>query len=85
MIRAGRLLAGVAVLFASLLAVRPAHAQTAQFTATVTAEDADLRSQAAAGASVVDHVFKGSKLPAFGLSPDKQWVRVKGPSGSAWI
>lgn len=62
-----------------------ALAQTAAFTATITAESADLVDKSASNASVVDHVFKGTRLPAFGLSPDRQWVRVKGPAGTAWV
>ena len=72
------------VVFSSL-AAGTALAQTAAFTATVTAESADLRDKSTNSGSIVDHVFKGSKLPAFGLSPDKQWVRVKGPAGTAWV
>lgn len=80
-----RLLAAVVIFAASAVAATQAVAQTARFTATVTSDNADLRARASSGATVVDHVFKGTKLPAFGLSPDKQWVRVKGPDGSAWI
>ena len=63
-----------------------ALAQTAGFVATVTADSADLRKNASDGAPRTDTVMKGAKLPAFGLSPDKKWVRVKAPNGeTVWI
>lgn len=62
-----------------------AIAQTAGFEATVTSASADLRKNASATAVRVETVSKGTKLPAYGLSPDKKWVNVKGPEGKAWI
>ena len=63
-----------------------AYAQTAAFTATVTAESTDLRKNANGLAPSIDTVLKGTQLPAFGLSPDKKWVRVRAPDGTTvWI
>lgn len=71
----------LAVLAFPLIAI----AQTAGFEATVTSASADLRKNASATAVRVETVSKGTKLPAYGLSPDKKWVNVKGPEGKAWI
>lgn len=63
-----------------------AYAQAAGFTATVTAESTDLRKNANGLAPSIDTVLKGTALPAFGLSQDKKWVRVRAPDGSTvWV
>src|SRR5688572_30247288 len=63
-----------------------ALAQAAGFVATVTAESTDLRQKAADSSPSLDTVLEGTRLPAFGLSPDKQWVRVQSPDGSTvWV
>lgn len=63
---------------------KDALAQTG-FVATVTSDSADLRKTASAGGVRVGSLKKGEKVPAYGLSPDKQWVKVKGPDGAAWV
>ena len=76
----------VLVVFAGAGVAGTAHAQTAGFVATVTSESTDLRKNASGMAPSIDTVLKGTELPAFGLSPDKKWVRVRAPDGSTvWV
>lgn len=74
------------VLIAAMLPVGIALAQTAGFVATVTdSSGVDLHRNAGTTSPKVGHATKGEKLPAFGLSPDKQWVKVKTGDGTAWV
>ena len=80
------LLVLVLVAFAGAAGAGRALAQTAGFVATVTSESTDLRKNASGMAPSIDTVLKGTELPAFGLSPDKKWVRVRAPDGSTvWV
>lgn len=81
-----RLLRGLLLATALVAAPAVSLAQAAGFVATVTAESTDLRMNANDGAQRLDTILRGTKLQAFGLSPDKKWVRVKAPDGSTvWI
>lgn len=74
------------LLLASALLAVPSLARAAGFIATVTAESTDLRKSSNDGAPRLDTILRGTKLQAFGLSPDKKWVRVKAPDGSTvWV
>lgn len=79
--------AGILVVAAVLTAAgTPAFAQAQGFVATVKSESTDLRKNANGLAPSIDTVLKGTKLPAFGLSPDKNWVRVRAPDGATvWV
>lgn len=76
----------VVATFAGAAGAGRALAQTAGFVATVTSESTDLRKNASGMAPSIDTVLKGTELPAFGLSPDKKWVRVRAPDGTTvWV
>lgn len=79
-----RLPAAIALVLLLASPWKEALAQPA-FVATVTADSADLRKTASAGGVRVGSLKKGEKVPAYGLSKNKEWVRVKGPDGAAWV